>query len=103
MVSNLSNMQAPKKWRGWRGFRPPNNLPEFVDFISEKGCQSQGHRNEDSSSYAFKKATRIQGHRERGQAPGQLFDTDTRSAKLGKFPIHILRWRNKGKLSGGKK
>ena len=36
-----------------------NNLPKFVDFVSEKGCESQGCRNEDLNSYIFEEATRI--------------------------------------------
>ena len=39
--------------------QPPNNLLKFVDFVSEKGCKSQGRKNEDSNSYIFAKATRI--------------------------------------------
>ena len=33
------------------GFSPSNNLLKFVDFVSEKGCKSQGRKNEDSNSY----------------------------------------------------
>ena len=44
---------------GLGGFSPPNNLLKFVDFVSEKGCKSQGRRNEDSNSYVFVEATRI--------------------------------------------
>ena len=33
----------------------PNNLLKFVDFVSEKGCKSQGRKNEDSNSYIFEK------------------------------------------------
>ena len=29
---------------GAGGLQPPNNLPKFVDFVSEKGCNSQGRR-----------------------------------------------------------
>ena len=38
---------------------PPNNLLKFVDFVSEKGCKSQGRKNEDSNPYIFEEATRI--------------------------------------------
>ena len=41
------------------GASAPNNLLKFVDFVSEKGCKSQGRRNEDSNSYIFEEATRI--------------------------------------------
>ena len=46
---------------GWEGggLQLPNNLLKFVDFVSEKDCESQGRRNEDSSSYIFEEATRI--------------------------------------------
>ena len=44
---------------GGGGLKPPNNLPKFVDFVSEKGCNSQGRRNEDLNSYTFEEATRI--------------------------------------------
>ena len=37
------------------GFSPSNNLLKFVDFVSEKGCKSQGRKNEDSNSYIFEK------------------------------------------------
>ena len=37
------------------GFSPSNNLLKFVDFVSEKGCESQGRKNEDSNSYIFEK------------------------------------------------
>ena len=46
--------QARRK-RGAGGFSPPNNLLKFVDFVSEKGCKSQGRKNEDSNSYIFEK------------------------------------------------
>ena len=41
---------------GWGASAPPNNLLKFVDFVSEKGCKSQGGRNEDSNSYIFEEA-----------------------------------------------
>ena len=44
---------------GAGGLQPLNNLQKFVDFVSEKGCKSQGRRNEDSKSYIFDEATRI--------------------------------------------
>ena len=40
-------------------FSPPNDLLKFVDFVSEKGCKSQGRKNEDSNSYIFEESTRI--------------------------------------------
>ena len=44
---------------GAGGLQPPNTLLKFFDFLSEKGCKSQGGRNEDSNSYIFEEATRI--------------------------------------------
>ena len=41
------------------GLQPPNNLLKFVDFVSEKGSNSQGRRNENANSYIFEEATRI--------------------------------------------
>ena len=41
------------------GFSPPNNLLKFADFESEKGCKSQGRKNEDSNFYIFEETTRI--------------------------------------------
>ena len=38
---------------------PPNNLLKFADFKSEKGCRSQGRKNEDSNLHTFEEATRI--------------------------------------------
>ena len=38
---------------------PPKYLPKFVDFVSEKGSESQGCRNEELFSYVFEEATRI--------------------------------------------
>ena len=35
------------------------NLLKFVDCVSERGCESQGHGNEDLNSYIFEEATRI--------------------------------------------
>ena len=31
----------------------------FVNFVSEKGCESQDRRNEDCNPYIFEEATRI--------------------------------------------
>ena len=42
---------------GSGGLASPNNLLKFVDFVSEKGCKSQGRKNEDSNSYMFEEAT----------------------------------------------
>ena len=50
--------QARQK-RGAGGLQPPNNLLKFVDFASEKDCESQRCRNADSNSYIFEEATRI--------------------------------------------
>ena len=44
---------------GAGGLQHPNNLLKFVDFVSEKGCKSQGRKNEDSNSYIFEEAIRI--------------------------------------------
>ena len=49
---------------GWLGgFSSPNNLLQFVDFVSEKGCKRFFKKvvrmNEDSNSFLFEKATRI--------------------------------------------
>ena len=44
---------------GWGGLWPPNNLLKLVDFVGEKGCNSQGRRNKDSDSYIFGETTRI--------------------------------------------
>ena len=44
---------------GAGGLQPPNNLPKFADFVSEKGCKSQGRKVEDSNLYIFEEATRI--------------------------------------------
>ena len=44
---------------GLGGFSPPNKLLKFADFESEKGCKSQGRKNEDSNLYIFEEATRI--------------------------------------------
>ena len=51
--------QARRKRGGLGGLQPPNSLLKFVDVVSEKGCKSQGRRNEDSNSYIFEEATRI--------------------------------------------
>ena len=51
-------MQARRK-RGAGGPQPPDNLLKFVDFVSEKGCKSQGRKNENSNSYIFEEAARI--------------------------------------------
>ena len=55
------HLQARRKrgGGGWGGFSPPNNLQKFDNFVSEKGCKSQGPKNEDSNSYIFEEATRI--------------------------------------------
>ena len=50
---------GPSEAGGWGGFSPPNNLLKFVDFVSEKGCESQGRRNKDWNTYIFEEATRI--------------------------------------------
>ena len=44
---------------GLGGFSPPNNLLKFADFVSEKGCESQRCKIEDSNLYIFEEATRI--------------------------------------------
>ena len=44
---------------GLGGFSPPNNLLKFVEFVIEKGCNSQGRKTEDSNSYICEEATRI--------------------------------------------
>ena len=54
-----NTIAGPSEAGGLGGFRPPNNLLKFVDFVSEKGCKSQGRKNEDSNSYIFEEATRI--------------------------------------------
>ena len=36
-----------------------NGGHKFADFVSEKGCKSQGCKNEDSTLYMFEEATRI--------------------------------------------
>ena len=54
----FSLMQACRKRGGW-GLQPPNNLLTFADFVSEKGCKSQGYKIEDSNLYIFEEATRI--------------------------------------------
>ena len=43
---------------GGGGLQPPNNLLKFADFVSEKGCKSQGRKNEDSNLYMFEEATK---------------------------------------------
>ena len=43
----------PTESWGLGGPQPPNKLLKFVDFVSEKGCKSQGRRNEDSNSYCI--------------------------------------------------
>ena len=53
MFIQSSIFQARRK-RGGGG-----NFLKFVDFVSEKHCESQGCRNEDLSSYIFEEATRI--------------------------------------------
>ena len=52
-------LQARRKRGGWGGFSPPNILLKFADFVSEKGCKSQGRMKEDSNLYIFEEATRI--------------------------------------------
>ena len=42
-------------WGGW-GLQPPDELLKFVDFVCEKGCKSQGCRNEDSNLHIFEEA-----------------------------------------------
>ena len=44
---------------GVGGASVSNNLLKLVDFVSEKGYESQGLGNEDSSSKIFEEATRI--------------------------------------------
>ena len=51
--------QARRKRVGAGGLHPPNNLLKFFDFVSEKGCKSQGRRNEDSNSHILEEAARI--------------------------------------------
>ena len=48
---NRYDLQARRKRGGgtW-GLQPPNNLLMVVDFVGEKGCKSQGRRNEYSDS-----------------------------------------------------
>ena len=50
---------GPSEAGGLGGLQPPNNLQKFDNFVSEKGCKSQGPKNEDSNSYIFEEATRI--------------------------------------------
>ena len=57
-TSKLSEA-GPSEAGGLGGLQPPNNLLKFVNFVSEKGCKSQGRRNEDANSYVFVEATRI--------------------------------------------
>ena len=52
-------MQARRKRGAGGASAPPNNLLKFADFVSEKGCKSQGCKNEDSNLYMFEEATRI--------------------------------------------
>ena len=47
-----------KPGEGYTGGLPPV-FQKNDDFVSEKGCKSQGCRNEDSNSYIFEEATRI--------------------------------------------
>ena len=51
-------VQACQKQGGW-GLQPPNNLLNFVDFISERGSENQGHANEDSNADIFEEAVLI--------------------------------------------
>ena len=44
---------------GSGGASAPNDLLMFVDFSSERGCESQGCGSEDWNSYIVKKATTI--------------------------------------------
>ena len=48
-------LQARRK----RGAKPPNNTLKFVDFVSERGCKSQGHMNEDSNLYTVKVKVKV--------------------------------------------
>ena len=50
-------LQARRKWGG--AGSPPSNLLKFVDFVSEKGSESQDCRNEDLNSHIFEEGTRI--------------------------------------------
>ena len=52
--------QARRKRGGWGGgLQPPNISLKFADFVSEKGCKSQGRMKEDSNLYTFEEANRI--------------------------------------------
>ena len=59
---------GPSEAGGLGGFSPPppENLLKFVDFVSEKGCKSQGCRNEDSKTYirgSYQNLSKIQNER----------------------------------------
>ena len=45
--------------QGAGGLQPHNYLLKFVHFENEKGCESQGHGNEDPNTYMSEEATRI--------------------------------------------
>ena len=59
MRRKIRKMTGPSEAGGLGGLQPPNNLQKFDNFVSEKGCKSQGPKNEDSNSYIFEEATRI--------------------------------------------
>ena len=60
MIKDFIKLKARRKRGGWGASAPPpNNLLKFVDFVSEKGCKSQGRKNYDSNSYIFEEATRF--------------------------------------------
>ena len=56
--ANWQRLQARGKW-GAGGLQPPNNSLKFADFVSEKGCKSQGHKKKDSNLSIFEEATII--------------------------------------------
>ena len=56
MYSLLTQHACRKRGGGGAGglqSASPNSLLKFVDFVNEKGCESQDHRNENSNSYIF--------------------------------------------------
>ena len=51
IISKLSKVDVPivagpseAGGGGWGGASTPNNLPKFADFVSEKGCKSEGRK-----------------------------------------------------------
>ena len=93
---------------GGLGGLSPNILLKFVDFVSERCCNSQGYRNEDSNSYIFQEAFRIcqkcnifRCHRSlksqnfHGQNPicrDPLLPSMAYFPKMGRFPTIKRAW-----------